>query len=32
MERGSVAHDVTGRAECAVLLTPLGHRKKDLPT
>jgi nucleotide-binding universal stress UspA family protein len=32
LERGSVAHDVTGRAECAVLLTPHRAPKKDLPT
>ena len=32
LERGSVAHEVTGQAECAVLLTPNLTPKKDAPT
>ncbi len=32
LERGSVAHEVTGQAECAVLLTPDLTPKKDAPT
>jgi nucleotide-binding universal stress UspA family protein len=32
LARGNVAHQVTGQAECAVLLTPNPAPKKDAPT